>query len=131
MKTFTKNLIKVLFLTLVLTSLMITTGCDEDDDNDPIIGTWVLYEMQMGSETMDAAALTEMGYAMTVVFTDGAYTANGTIGDEIINEVGTWTRVDANTITITNTDGNQTLTKDGEYYTAEFDEGVTGKFRKL
>ena len=129
MKT-TKKLFRVLFITLISMSLLVTTGCDEDDDVDPIVGTWFLYEMQMGSETLNAAELAAEGISMTVVFTAGTYTAIGVMGDEVINETGTWTRQDSNTIIITNTDGNVTLTKDGEYYTAEFDEGMIGIFKK-
>jgi hypothetical protein len=84
----------------------------------------------MGTATLDAAALTEAGYTMTVIFTKNAYTAIGVVGDDIINETGTWTREDSNTVIITNTDGNTTLTKVGEYYTAEFDDGIIGKFKK-
>jgi hypothetical protein len=129
MKTLTKNLWKVLFLVIVSMSLITFNACDEDDE-DPIIGTWILYEMQMGTATLDAAALTEAGYTMTVIFTKNAYTAIGVVGDDIINETGTWTREDSNTVIITNTDGTVTLTKVGEYYTAEFDDGVIGKFKK-
>jgi hypothetical protein len=129
MKTLTKNLWKVLFLVIVSMSLITFNACDEDDE-DPIIGTWILYEMQMGTATLDAAALTEAGYTMTVIFTKNAYTAIGVVGDDIINETGTWTREDSNTVIITNTDGNTTLTKVGEYYTAEFDDGIIGKFKK-
>jgi hypothetical protein len=130
MKTLTKNLWKVLFLVIVSMSLITFNACDEDDE-DPIIGTWILYEMQMGVETLDAADLTEAGYTMTVIFTENVYTANGVVGGDIINETGTWTREDSNTVIIMNTDGNTTLTKVGEYYTAEFDEGIIGKFKKI
>jgi hypothetical protein len=71
-----------------------------------------------------------MNATMTVVFTTGVYTAIGVMGDDVINETGTWTRVDSNTITLVNTDGTVTLNKEGEYYTAEFDEGIVGRFKK-
>ncbi|MCK5028855.1 MAG: hypothetical protein KAR57_04420 [Bacteroidales bacterium] len=130
MRTFTKNLFSVLFITLISMSLLVTTGCDEDDVIDEMVGTWTLYEMQMESETLNAAELAAEGMSMTVVFTAETYTAIGVMGDEVINETGTWTRQDSNTIIITNTDGNVTLTKEGEYYTTEFDEGIIGKFKK-
>lgn len=132
MKKLTNNLFKVLFLFMITMTLIVTTGCeDEGSDIDPIIGTWMLYEVDVteGSTTTTLSA-SEMGASMTVVFTTGVYTAIGVMGDDVINETGTWTRVDKNTITLVNTDGTVTLNKEGEYYTAEFDEGIVGRFKK-
>ncbi|NOQ28453.1 MAG: hypothetical protein GQ564_24070 [Bacteroidales bacterium] len=132
MKKLTNNLFKVLFLLMITMTLMVTTGCeDEDSDVDPIIGTWMLYEVDVTVEgTTTTNSPSEVNSNMTVVFTTGVYTAIGVLGDDVINEVGTWTRVDSNTITLVNTDGTVTLKKEGEYYTAEFDIGIVGRFKK-
>lgn len=130
MRKITRNFFSVFFIALISMSLFVATGCDDDDDVDPMVGTWTLYELQMGSETIVSSELASAGYSMTVVFTSNSYSAIGIVGDEIINETGTWIRQDSNTVIINNSDGNTTLTKVGEYYTAEFDEGVIGKFKK-
>lgn len=132
MKNLTNNLFKVLFLLIITMALIVTTGCeDEESDVDPIIGTWMLYEVDVTEGGITATfSASEMNATMTVVFTAGVYTAVGVMGDDVINEAGTWTRVDSNTITLVNTDGNVTLNKEGEYYTAEFDEGIVGRFKK-
>lgn len=133
MKNITNNLFKVLFLLMIAMTLIVTTGCedDEDSDVDPIIGTWMLYELDV-TEGMITTTYTaaEMNANMTVVFTAEVYTAIGIMGDDVINEAGTWSRVDSNTITLVNTDGTVTLNKEGIYYMAEFDEGIVGRFKK-
>lgn len=132
MKRLTNNLFKVLFLLMITMTLIVTTGCeDEDSDVDPIIGTWMLYELDVTEGIITTThSPSEMNANMTVVFITGVYTAIGVMGDDVINEVGTWIRVDSNTITLVTSDSIVTLKKEGEYYTAEFDEGVVGRFKK-
>ena len=131
MRTITKKLFSVFFIAFIAMSLLVSSACDKDDDEDEMVGTWVLYEATTPTAILNAAALAEMNYSMTVVFTATTYTAVGSFGDESINEIGTWIRQDSNTVIITNSDGNTILTKDGEYYKAELDDNVIGKFKKL
>lgn len=132
MEKITRNIMKVLFLLMISSSLIIT-GCEEDDDADPLVGTWILIEMTNGGVTLDVADLIAEDISMSVVFTSTRFAAFGNFGtDETINDFGTWERVDEKTVTL-NTSGGDivTLTRDGEYYIAPMgDEGATGKFKK-
>jgi uncharacterized protein (TIGR03067 family) len=126
MKKLTKNLFTVLFLTLLSVSLMVTTGCDEEDDPDPIVGTWVLDKAEIGGQTLDLAALG----SMTVVFTDDSWTATGTMGGESVNDTGTWTRNgDVVTLTPSSDDDRITLTKEGDYYVTSMTEDGIGTIK--
>lgn len=133
MERITKQIFKVLFLLLISSTLFITS-CDEDEDDDPIIGTWILMEAvdAEGATIYTATQLALEGISMTVTFTESKYHAVGSMGDGAIDETGTWDREDKNTVIIhpPGDDEDVTLTKDGEYYLAPLDDGVYGKFEK-
>lgn len=134
MERITKQIFKVLFL-LLISSALFVTSCDEDDDDDkdPIIGTWVLFELETVEGTMNAADLLAEEISMTVTFTEDEYYAVGNMGGDLVDETGTWERENSTTVIIYHPgeDGSSTLTKEGEYYVVEMDTGVYGKFRKL
>ncbi|MCD4834941.1 MAG: hypothetical protein K8R31_14175 [Bacteroidales bacterium] len=132
-----KNLFRVLFLVMISMSLLITTGCEEDDIVDEMVGTWVLHE---GELTVQGATVTltpsEMEINISVIFTANAFTATITeTGESPDIETGTWVRTSSTTIVITAPGEDPvTLIKEGEYYTqTETEDGMTMKmkFRKL
>ena len=128
MRIFTKNLFSVFFIIFISMSLFVTTGCDDDDDVDEMIGTWVLFELEDGSDTMSPS---EAGISITVIFTTNSYTA--TVVEDGYSDIdnGTWTRTSSTSIIIIHDDGDSTtLIKEGSYYTSWMD-GVKMKFRKL
>jgi hypothetical protein len=121
MKIFTKNYFAFFIMMLLSASLVLTTSCDKDDDEDEIVGTWELEkaEATMGdiTETMTAA---EMGMELTVVFKDdGTMSATSVGEDGTETDSGTWTRVDDNTVDIMVDGDTETLKKEGSYYVLE------------
>ena len=110
----TKNLFRVLFLALISISLMMTS-CEDDDDVDPIVGTWKLEKVTMNGDEID---LDVIGISATVTFKDdGTYsgTANFEGNPESIS--GTWERKDSETVYIYEDTETIILKKEGEYYT--------------
>lgn len=120
MKKLSKILFNVLFLSFISMSLLIN-GCD-DDDKDPIVGTWQLTKLEMNGDEVDP---TDLGISVTVNFKDdGTYTGTGNFGEgpETIN--GTWEREDSDTVFIYEGTEKMTLTKEGEYYTMTQQESM-------
>lgn len=130
MKKITKTLFSVLFLALISMSLFITS-CD-DDDQDPMVGTWKLDKVTMNGDEMDLATL---GMSVTVTFkNDGTYSGTGNFGDGTESISGTWERENSTTVYVYEGTERMILKKDGEYYVmTDTEDGYTMKmfFKKI
>ncbi|MEA2106779.1 MAG: hypothetical protein U9P82_08710 [Bacteroidota bacterium] len=114
MKNLTKNLFRVLFLALISMSLFMTS-CEDDDDVDPIVGTWALDKVEAMSMTFTPE---QMGMSITIIMNEDG-TLSGNYSDDTGTESisGTWERIDSETVKIYDNSDTLTLKKEGEYYT--------------
>ncbi len=122
---------------MISMSLLVTTGCEEDDIVDEMVGTWILHEGELTVQGVtETLTPSEMGINITVVFTSNAYTATVTeTGESPDIETGTWVRTSSTTIVITAPgEDPMTLIKEGAYYIHTEVDGLTTmkmKFRKV
>ena len=81
MKTVTKNLFRVLFLMMISMSLLVTTGCEDDDDDsgvDGMVGTWVLSK----AEVFSVDVMSTYGIAANIVVSaDNTFSGTFTFPD--------------------------------------------------
>ena len=120
MKTVTKNLFKVLFLMMISMSLLVTTSCEDDDDVDEIIGTWVMQdgvvELSGTTVTPNQLGLESITVEISALKIFTATTVMVGVSTPMV-ETGTWERTNSTTVVTTGIlTGEKTMTKEGEFY---------------
>ena len=101
--------------------MVLTTGCDKDDDADAFVGTWELEKatMTMGTIVEEITAA-EMGLEVTLVAKeDGTVTMTSVSDSETETDSGTWKRVNDSTIELSSDGETMTMKKEGNYYIFE------------
>jgi len=121
MKLLTKNYFAFFLMMLISASMVLTTGCDKEDDKDAFVGTWELEKatMTMGTIVEEITAA-EMGLEVTLVAKeDGTVTMTSISDSETETDSGTWKRVNDSTIELSSDGETMTMKKEGNYYIFE------------
>jgi hypothetical protein len=112
-----------LFLFIIGIFIITTIACNEDkdtfDDNDEMVGTWLLHELEADDGTV--LSRSEFEKQITIIFTETNYSVTEyDAGGETGSISGTWERTGSATIEISMSGhvGAETriMSKEGKYY---------------